>query len=1135
MPSTPRPSPHRLGVLVSQLGRGVPVTRLPLYAEVVWFSPPPADEGPEPDGRFADFAQHALSENDESCAREDECSGSFRTLIGQLLPAVLTTAARDALVQDVDGTVDLFVDTMRRALHDSRRQSLQGLEETEMRRALERALRGAAEHRGLDLVTPPEAAPKLQRSFPLGLIATDHVGYASFNLERLPDDVAAAVRDTMTMLWADPDAVPADAASLWVYPLGLMSLRFDALTQRRYTDDLVLARVALECPPLPPEITHLGLIAMQNPGLADWRVSPGSFATNPGALVGQEGCESLLPANLAEHEYYFEQVIGLPTDEIDLGLDVSAVGKVRPAVIHEYRLRLLPIGHSLGQIVSTFGLAPGESLNFAVIDWTRRDSAMRSESTKLDESLVHELRRDRVISETVRAGIQEWQSGSSYTGGVASSAGGAIGASGMGAAAGLSGGFGGSYSTTRGSRDLAADTVQRLSDHVAQAATSSRELNSTVVVQTAQAEHEAVETRTITNYNHSHALTILYYEVLRHYRLVTEFVRRRPAVMTNIHGGIAYFVSIPPTHWEIYWPTIVENRKLLESVLLDDRLKEGFDVVERRLRQQLVDKLFPPPSPPPPPPPAPPPQGPWFRYFTFELRTGGLVAEPDNDEDVHVRVHIDLNSAPWWVPLNNDNYISPPGAFVEKDHTYWFTGRTEPPAMRTIPWGQIEAVNLNVVLDNGDDRESDIGFSFIKVTGIDVDGNETVLFERDYASGHIVLGNSAWLTLPSRRPAPLPPPPPSPTPAQVDEEVKFQTFNEHLLNRRPHYERALKMNAPVAQRAFELASLAVGGGRTLLDMVENRPVDVLGDFVAYPCVDPAWADRIETAFSRRETPDVTPVERLIALPTRGVFTEAKLGHCNASEVIDNTRFWDWQSSPIPNRAPEIAPVQTVTPQNQPAQGITPSPFPASLVNIVNPPNAPDPSGMGAALTALTTSNLFRDMSGLSQTVDLLKKFSDNSVAIAGVAQKAAMPLSGGGAGAGSGGGAAGGIGGVSTGGYGARGATGSGVVGGARANAAQPSAVNRDLQDYGNVLKRLQADGLMSEAQAQDAMLTANDVANGALDLQNVDTRYVRGAYTPQELVALVGEQITEDALRAEGHIIFSDWRKHAALCSSRT
>ncbi len=144
---------------------------------------------------------------------------------------------------------------------------------------------------------------------------------------------------------------------------------------------------------------------------------------------------------------------------------------MRPGFVNEYRLSFIPIGHSLGQILYSFPLAPGESVNFAVIDWTRRDSALRNETTKLNESLVHELRRDRIITETVQASIDEWQRGGSLMGGNASSAGGAMGGSGMGVAAGASNAIGGAYSTSSGSRDIAGDTVQKLSDNVAQAAT----------------------------------------------------------------------------------------------------------------------------------------------------------------------------------------------------------------------------------------------------------------------------------------------------------------------------------------------------------------------------------------------------------------------------------------------------------------------------------------------------------------------------------------------------------------------------------------------------------------------------------------------------------------------------------------
>ncbi|HEX9917693.1 MAG TPA: hypothetical protein VGA87_00930, partial [Pyrinomonadaceae bacterium] len=650
-----------------------------------------------------------------------------------------------------------------------------------------------------------------------------------------------------------------------------------------------------------------------------------------------------------------------------------------------------PIGHSLGQILYSCPLAPGESVNLAVIDWTHRDSALRNENTKLDESLVHELRRDRTITETVRASIDEWQRGGSVMGGMATSVGGALGASGMGVAGGAANSIGGAYSTSRGSREIAGDTVQKLSDNVAQASASSRELNSTIVVQNAQSEKEVIETRTIVNYNHSHALTILYYEVLRHFRVVSEFVRRRPAVLTNIHGGITTQMNVGGVNRAVInTPVILENRKVIEAALLDPRYREQLDMMERaRHRQRVSDVInLPPPSPPSPPPP----QGPEFRYFTFEMRTGGLVAE-GSDEDVWINVNIDLNSPPGFIPLNKGERISLPGAFFQKEVTNWFTSRTEPPAPRTISWGQIEAVMIRVNLANGGDSDTDVSFSFIKVTGTDTNGNETVLFEKAYADGDLKIDNDAWVMLPTRRPAPLPPPPGRPA-AEIEEEAKIKAFTDHLLYHRAHYERALRLGAEPAQRAAELAALAVGSG-SLLEKVDNRPLEVLGDFVAYPCVDPAWCERILGVMDDREEPDPQPVERLVTLPSRGVFAEAKLGHCNASEEIDNTRFWDWQQSPIPHHAPEIAPIQAVTPQPQAPTGLQPTQFPASLLNIVNPPNAPDPTGMAAILTALTTANIFRDMSGRAELADLLKKLSDNSVAIAQVAQKAATAPPGG--------------------------------------------------------------------------------------------------------------------------------------------
>ena len=111
-----------------------------------------------------------------------------------------------------------------------------------------------------------------------------------------------------------------------------------------------------------------------------------------------------------------------------------------------------------------------------------------------------------------------------------------------------------------------------------------------------------------------------------------------------------------------------------------------------------------------------------------------------------------------------------------------------------------------------------------------------------------------------------------------------------------------------------------------------------------------------------------PNARIIPIPTNGVFAEAVLGRSNGAEKLEYTRFWNWQDSPIPLQPPEIAPVTTgsrATPEDlQPGQLGQP------VLNIVNPTSLPDPAGLGAVLSAVANSNMFRDMSGLAGTQTL---------------------------------------------------------------------------------------------------------------------------------------------------------------------
>ena len=307
---------------------------------------------------------------------------------------------------------------------------------------------------------------------------------------------------------------------------------------------------------------------MQKPSLIDWYFSPGSFAAHPEFLVGDDGCERLFPAQIALQEFNIRQVVRIVGQS-----PIPVPEGFKLAYVDDYRVTWQSLGHSLGEILYSLPLAPGESVKLAVIDWSWESTTQRTEKTSLTEEILHQTHRDRTISETVKAGLREFQHGSSFMGGIAGSAG-ASGSMGVVVgAAGIAGSLGGSTATSEGSRDLVGENVQRLSDSFSQASSAQREINSTVVIQSRQEEKESIQTRTFTNYNHSHTLTILYYEILRHFKVEVAWVRRRLAVLVKMSQ-------------EQLTRTFTANqllglRYLLDPFLLDPKLKDALDAASR--------------------------------------------------------------------------------------------------------------------------------------------------------------------------------------------------------------------------------------------------------------------------------------------------------------------------------------------------------------------------------------------------------------------------------------------------------------------------------------------------------------------------------------------------------------------------
>lgn len=186
-------------------------------------------------------------------------------------------------------------------------------------------------------------------------------------------------------------------------------------------------------------------------------------------------------------------------------------------------------GLALGELRKSLSLAPGEVTKLAVVDW-RRQSRATDTSTRTDVDVAVAASNEGTNIESVQRGVsQHTERGTATSFGMANhaEAGGSIG--GLFASASASGShsshMGMSATASTGSRSVASEaakSVQRATEQVAQSTRSSR---ATQVVEVNESESQSTSTRVVANYNHAHALTMQYFEVLQIYRLGTKVVR----------------------------------------------------------------------------------------------------------------------------------------------------------------------------------------------------------------------------------------------------------------------------------------------------------------------------------------------------------------------------------------------------------------------------------------------------------------------------------------------------------------------------------------------------------------------------------------------------------------------------------
>lgn len=219
----------------------------------------------------------------------------------------------------------------------------------------------------------------------------------------------------------------------------------------------------------------------------------------------------------------------------------QAVSVAHGHLLH-YKSVLKADGYSLGDLLYSLPLAPGQKKQIVVYDWKRSLQGSETQQLTQREGLTASLVNDRTILDNLSGGINELLQGQSSASTSGISAGLGIGAivGPVGGVLGVSGGT--SSSSSSASQQSYRNTVQAfgetLRNAIMQSASAYRELNGTLIDTVTEGQQFATTTEVVANHNHCHSLTMLYFEVLRHYAVFQELVQVEecifvPLIMTN--------------------------------------------------------------------------------------------------------------------------------------------------------------------------------------------------------------------------------------------------------------------------------------------------------------------------------------------------------------------------------------------------------------------------------------------------------------------------------------------------------------------------------------------------------------------------------------------------------------------------
>jgi len=642
-------------------------------------------------------------------------------------------------------------------------------------------------------------------------------------------------------------------------------------------------------------------------------------------------------------------------------------------------------GYSLGDLLYSLPLAPGQIKQIASLDWDRRESAVRQAARAETEQLAASLSHDRDISEIIYASLAEHDRGSSSAS--VSAIGGGIG--GFIGPIVFGGGGGGSDASSEAhahnTRDVASSMLNQAQDRTSQAANSVRSQRVTVVQSARQGESLTVQTEAVSNHNHCHAVTMEYFEVLRHFQVSVELADVQECLFVPL--SLDAFTPAKALRW----------RDSLAPALSRRDLVGGFDALAQVLSG----------------------------WADADVPAARFADEPVTELDGELRVTLDLprpadaadgtfDAGRWglWVPFLPDTpqafWNASLGLMPPDQRDAVWAGRLAPPIAARI----VATLGLSLELDGGSTTET-VAIEPTLVSTWAPDQWLLVSLQPPLAGPNVVRSRITGITLSLGATLPLGVKMVARAASlhyrtdhlshdlaedsRVDEELggglqvhipvrldRAETRNPrqedstlatalvaHLNERVEYYHQAIWRAMDANRRYLLLDGFLApnAGGRSVASVVENRLIGIVGNCLVLPVVpgthlDPQWTSSAKERATLFDLYTVDPPPpRRISVPTKGVYAEAVMGACDSCEKKDDSRFWRWEESPNPDQPTAIQAISTASRRTAPADTGA-DVFPAPIAGYQQAPASPDPTGLAAALNLIGTPNLFRDLTGL---------------------------------------------------------------------------------------------------------------------------------------------------------------------------